>query len=391
MEGAQGKEAVGIYDVQPAGFVVHKDREVVVHGPGLAVHLRVQVRADHQVDAGLVQHGHHMHVQPALKEVVGLVRMVDHGHVQQAHFDGRFPERGLSHRLLRPLDLLVQVVLVHVLATVQDRPALPGLACVKDDEGDRALAESIVERRWIGVRIDVREQFHVIAAPLVVAASEQERNPGGKTSQRLNGITDQGVQHVVPRRSDIAVQEQEIGRCGIHLRGERLVPVRPHVDVVKHGEPALGSLRIEGPDGVPLSFVEASELGIPRIGVIHELLPADAVAKHLPRPEPVDTDAVQAVEDAPAGIGFPNLGSIGQFDIGHPGHVAGPENGDPVGPGLGHPRAGHDAAGEAVQAERDAHKEEKKLFHCMMVWASFSMLRLRAEASTMSLYTPPLR
>ena len=66
MEGAEGEEAVGVDDVQPAGFVVHEDREVVVHGPGLAVHLRVQVRADHEVHACLVQHRHHMHVQPAL-------------------------------------------------------------------------------------------------------------------------------------------------------------------------------------------------------------------------------------------------------------------------------------------------------------------------------------
>ena len=100
----------------------------------------------------------------------------------------------------------------------------------------------------------------------------------------------------------------------------------------KHfGEPALGSLRIEGPDGVPLSFVEASELGIPRIGVIHELLPADAVAKYRPGLEPVDADAVQTVEHAPAGEGLPDLRAIGEFDISHPRHIACPEDDTSIG------------------------------------------------------------
>ena len=385
MEGAEGEEAVGVDDVQPAGFVVHEDREVVVHGPGLAVHLRVQVRADHEVHARLVQHRDHMDVQPALEEVVVLVGVVDHRHVQETNLDGRLPEFGLAHRLFRPFDLLVQVLFIHILAAVQHRPALPGLARIEDDEGHGALAEGVVERRRIGVRVHIGKQFHVVAASFVVAAPEQHRNPGGKVPQRLDGIMDQGVQHIVPRRRDVAVQEQEIRRCGIHLRGEGLVPLRPHMDVVKHRKTALGGLRIEGPDRVPLPLVEVPELGIPGVGIVHELLPADAVAEDLPRPESVDADAVQAVEDAPAGVGIPNLGAVGQFDIGHSRHVAGPEDGDPVCPGLGHPRAGLDAAGEAVQTERDAHEEKKILFHCLMVWASFSMLRLRAEASTMSL------
>ena len=196
---------------------------------------------------------------------------------------------------------------------------------------------------------------------------------------------DEGVQHIVSRRRDVAVQEQEIRRCGVHLRGEGLVPLRPHVDVIEHRKTALGGLRIEGPDRVPLPLVEVPELGIPGVGIVHELLPADAVPKGLPRLESVDADAVQAVEDAPAGVGLPDLGAVGQFDIGHARHVAGPEDGNPVRPGLGHPRPGLDAAGEAVQTERDAHEEKKIPFHCLMVWASFSMLRLRAEASTMSL------
>ena len=157
------------------------------------------------------------------------------------------------------------------------------------------------------------------------------------------------------------------------------------MDVIEHGKTALGGLRVEGADGVPLPLVEIPELGIPRVGIVHELLPADAVPEDLPRPESVDADAVQAVEDTPAGVGLPDLGAVGQFDIGHPRHVAGPENRDPVRPGLRHPRPGLDAAGEAIEAERDAREDEKVLFHCLMVWANFSMLRLRAEASTMSL------
>ena len=305
--------------------------------------------------------------------------------MQQAYLDGRFPEEGLPHGFPGPFDLLVQIVLIHVLAAVQDRPALAGLARIEHDEGHRALTESVVEGRRIGVRIDIGEQFHVVAAALVVAASEQERNPGGKVAERFDGIMDQGVQHIVPGRRDIAVQEQEIGRCGIHLRGEGFVPGRPHVDVIEHRESALGILRVEGADGVPFPFVEILELRIPRIGIVHKFLPAHAVPEDRTGLEPVDPDAVQAVEDAPACIGFPNLRAVGEFDIGHPRHVACPEDGDPVRPGLGHPRAGLDAAGEAVQAERDAQEEKKKLFHCLMVWASFSILRLRAEASTMSL------
>ena len=305
--------------------------------------------------------------------------------MQETDLDGRLPEFGLAHRLFRPFDLLVLVLFIHILAAVQHRPALPGLARIEDDEGHGALPESVIERRRIGVRVHVGEQFHGVAAAFVVSAPEQHRNPGGKVPQRFDGIMDQGVQHIVSRRGDVAVQEQEIRRCGIHLRGERLVPLRPHMDVIEHGKTALGGLRIEGPDRVPFPLVEIPELGIPGVGIVHELLPADAVPEDLPRLEPVDADAMQAVEDAPAGIGLPDLGAVGQFDIGHSRHVAGPEDRDPVRPGLRHPRPGLDAAGEAIETERDAHEEKKILFHCLMVWASFSMLRLRAEASTMSL------
>ena len=280
MEGAEGEVAVGVGDVQPAGFVVHEDREVVVHGSGLAVHLGVQVRADHQVHARLVQHGHHMHVQPALEEIVVLVGMVDHGHVKEAYLDGRLPEGGLLHRFLGPFDLLVQVVLVHVRTAVQDGAALARLAGIKDDEGDGTLAESVVEGRRIGVRVHLGHQLHIVAAAFVVSPAEEDRDPGGKAPERLDLEADELIQLVVRRRSDVAVQEQEVRRGGIHLRGEVLVPLDPVVDVVEHGETALRGFRVEGADTVPVAFVEGAEFGVAGVGVVLEFLPAHAVAEH---------------------------------------------------------------------------------------------------------------
>ena len=156
----------------------------------------------------------------------------------------------------------------------------------------------------------------------------------------------------------IYVQEQDVRRGGSHLGRQGLVPLDPVMDVVEHGKTALVGLRVEGADTMPLAFVEVPELGVARVGIVFQVLPAHAVADDFPGLEPVDADAVQAVEDASAGEGLPDLGTVGKFDIGHPRHVAGPEDGDAVDPRFRHPGAGLDAGGEAVQAERHAQNEQ---------------------------------
>ena len=126
------------------------------------------------------------------------------------------------------------------------------------------------------------------------------------------------------------------------------------MDVVEHGETAFRRLRVEGADAVPFPFVKVPELGIARVGIVSKFLSAYAIADLRPRSQSVNPDTMQPMEDTATRIGLPDLGPICQFDIGHPGFVAGPQDGHPVRPHFRHPRSGMDTLGEAVQAERNA-------------------------------------
>ena len=79
----------------------------------------MEVGAYHKVDAGLVEKGHEMNVQPALQQVVVFVRMVNHGYVQQADLDGSLAEGLFLYGLFGPGKLLCQIVLVYLAAAVK--------------------------------------------------------------------------------------------------------------------------------------------------------------------------------------------------------------------------------------------------------------------------------
>ena len=150
----------------------------------------------------------------------------------------------------------------------------------------------------------------------------------GEGSHRLNGVAHQRVQHVVAGRHDVSVQEQEIGRCGINLRSERLVPLRPHVDIVEHRETAAGSAVVEGSGALPRADIRGAELGVAGVGVVLDIEAAQAVFEVLARLEAVYGYAVQAAEDAPSGEGVVQLCAVFKLHVCLPRHLAGPEDGE---------------------------------------------------------------
>ena len=55
VEGSKRNALARAFNVHSADIVVHDDRELVPHRPGLAVHELVQVRPNHQIYARLIE------------------------------------------------------------------------------------------------------------------------------------------------------------------------------------------------------------------------------------------------------------------------------------------------------------------------------------------------
>ena len=322
----------------------------------------MQVCADHEINPGLVQHGNHVHVEPALQQEIGLVLVVDHRHMNEANLDRSALEGLFFKSLGRPGDLLGEVILEDSRAGVVHAAVVVRLTAVEDDKGHRPLPERIIERSGVGMREDIGHEPGVVASPFVVASREKQRKPMRKRADRLDGIAHQRIQHVVAGRYDVAVQEEEVGRGGVHLGSQLPVLIDLHVDVVEDGEAAGFRLIIKGFHLLPRAGVGGAELGVAGVGIVLDVLPVQAVFDHLTGLEAVHGNTVQPAEDAPSGEGVIERATVLKFDESRAGNLTGPKDGHPVFGHVGNPRSGLDSlcrndAGN-LHTHADQHRQQ---------------------------------
>ena len=234
IERRQGELAGVVAAVQAADIVVDEYRERIVHGAWGKIHEFVEVCADHQVDTGFVQKGDEVDIEPALEQIIVLVRMVDHRDVYQADLDRSTGKKRLLHRLAGPSYLLIDIILIHGRAAVEDGTAMAGLTAIGNDEGDRTLPEGIVEWSRIFVREDICDQLRVVATAFMVATGKEHRKPGSKRPERFKFIADKRISHIVACTDDVAVEEEEIRSGRVDLRGQSAIFIYLIVDVIEN-------------------------------------------------------------------------------------------------------------------------------------------------------------
>ena len=234
IERRQGELAGVVTAVQAADIVVDEYRERIVHGAWGKIHEFVEVCADHQVDTGFGPKRDEVDIVPALEQIIVLVRMVDHRDMYQADLDRSVGKKRFLHRLAGPSDLLIDIILIHGRAAVEDGPAMAGLAAIGNDEGDRTLPEGIVEWSRIFVRKDICDQLRVVATAFMITAGKEHRKSGGKRSERFHLIADKRISHIVARTDDISVQEKKVSSSRVHLGGKSAILLYLIMNVIEN-------------------------------------------------------------------------------------------------------------------------------------------------------------
>ena len=133
----------GNHDIHPFLVAVDENGEIFLILARLAADPSVVVAAEHHVDAGPLQNRVEVRGIPDLAVPASLV--IKGRAVDDTHLDGSGGESGVLDGLLQPFDLTVAVAVEVRRAGVF--VAVVGLvfARIEDDEGGRALAETVEE------------------------------------------------------------------------------------------------------------------------------------------------------------------------------------------------------------------------------------------------------